>query len=67
MFNLKKLKIMNLKNLNVQELSVEDKINMSGGIAWLPVIVGAAIGVALTQDLDALSDAFNEGYNDAMR
>ena len=45
------------ETLNSNELKV-----IEGG--WLiPALVGALIGVALTQDIDRLVDAFNEGYN----
>lgn len=52
-----------MDNLNVVELKQEELQKIDGGI-W-PLIVGALIGVALTQDLDSLAGSFMEGYNQA--
>ena len=45
-----------------QTLNSNELKGIEGG--WfIPALVGALIGVALTQDIDRLVDAFNEGYN----
>ncbi len=50
---------MKLKNLNVVELNPQEVQETEGG--W-GVVIGALLGTALTQDLDKLVDAYNEGY-----
>ncbi len=48
----------------MKELDKNELKEVDGG--WIvPVIVGALIGAALTQDLGDLADAFNEGRADA--
>ncbi len=33
---------MNLKNLNLQELSIKEKVNTNGGFGWLPIAIAIA-------------------------
>lgn len=54
---------MDLKKLNVQELGAQEMRETDGGIAWLPYLIGALVGAALTQDLDSLAKSFEEGRN----
>lgn len=57
---MKSLKIKGVETLTQKEL------RCIGGGGWIvPAIVGALIGIALSQDLDKLAEAFNEGYNRA--
>ncbi len=44
------------------ELRKEELLDINGGIVWVPIIVGALIGVALTQDLDKLAEVAEIGY-----
>lgn len=53
---------MNLENLNVVELDAQQAQETEGGF-WGAIIIGALIGAALTQDLDNLVDAYNQGYD----
>ncbi len=54
---------MNLENLNLVELNAQEVQDTDGGLFWIPILIGAALGVALTQDLDDLADAFSAGYH----
>lgn len=66
----------NLRDLGVQELNNLEVSETQGG--FIPVVIwgvaltagevagligGTALGVAVSQDLDALADAFMEGFN----
>ena len=53
---------MNLEKFNLVELNAHEVQETEGGF-WPAIIIGALVGAALTQDLDNLSDAFNQGYN----
>ncbi len=53
------------EKLDVQQLDSKETINVAGGIVWMPIVIGALIGVAMTQDIDDLAAAFKEGYNAA--
>jgi hypothetical protein len=50
----------NLNELGVQEMDVREIQKVDGGFIYL--LIGAAIGALMSQDLDALVDAYNEGY-----
>lgn len=61
------MKTKQLENYGVRTLGTREMKEMNGGI-WPTVaryVIGALAGVALSQDLDALGDAFMEGWNDA--
>lgn len=65
MFNFKKIKTMNLNNLNLVELNAQDVQEIIGGDFGVVsgFVVGALIGWAISQDLDKLAEAYNHGYN----
>lgn len=50
-----------LNQSGIMELSNEELKDANGGCVIICLIVGAIIGAALTQDLDDLGDAFEEG------
>jgi lactobin A/cerein 7B family class IIb bacteriocin len=52
---------MNLDNLNLVELNAQEVQEVEGGF-WGALVLGALIGVAFSQDLDKLADAYNHGY-----
>jgi lactobin A/cerein 7B family class IIb bacteriocin len=68
----------NLENFGIQELSTKEIKETDGGfiplVIWgiaftasevAGILVGTAIGVAVSQDLDNLADSFMEGFNNA--
>ena len=70
----------NLENFGVQELNAKEIKETDGGfiplVIWgiaftasevAGIAVGAAIGVAISQDLDNLADSFMEGFNGTRR
>lgn len=64
----KQVEVQGIKKLDsikgVQTLDAKELREIDGG--WLgAAVVGALIGMALTQDLDSLVDSFKEGYNRA--
>jgi hypothetical protein len=54
---------MDLNAYSVQEMKIAEMQNVDGGFWWIPALVGVLVGILLTQDLDALGVAFEEGYN----
>lgn len=54
---------LDLKTLGVQELDNREMVETDGG--WVGIVIGALIGVALTQDLDRLKEAYKTGYDAA--
>ena len=62
LYNFKIRKKMNLEKLNLVELDAQEAVATEGGF-WPAIIVGALIEAVLTEDLDNLSKAFNQGYN----
>ena len=57
-----------LKIKGVEALDAKELRKVEGGIApWVVFVGGALLGWALSQDIDAMVDSFNEGYNRARR
>lgn len=50
----------NLENYGVLQLDTKEMREIEGGF-WPAIIVGALIGALLTQDLNDLAQAFNDG------
>jgi len=63
-------KFSSIESLGLTEIELSEKNEINGGFVitgsmLLGGLVGAVIGVILTQDLDSLADAASQGYNDA--
>lgn len=49
----------------MKEMELTEMKETFGGFVFLPYLIGALVGAALTQDIDSLVDSFNEGWQDA--